>query len=1066
MSPFWQAKIWGLLHDPALKALHRNMSREGRWDLLRCMQGWKSPKDPSTHPHTTLNSTWLKYVGLCDLIASASDRATVGRLPARHSAVGYDSEGLQIRHLLSGKEQTLRLQQWHNRLTESNPTEFLGSAEQVMIFAFYLAIQGGFHKLALLLLQDYQFLDWAEKVVLAPIRKCEDPQKVFWWLWRCYPQALSTALGAEAAEPHIPLLPAETRLPDASLWSHVTMTSALAGGLAGYYDKPEAYPKKGERVKRKESRPHVATFSFTPVQELIKASRKMRDFWAGSWLLHYLSAKVCWAIAEKYGPDTLLYPCLYAQPLIDHWLLQKYPDFKEWIKLPSPETWKQKLLTAGFPNVLVMILPDNGEDPEATSGNPVRAAMAYAEETLKNEWKSLGQKVFDFLKTGRGQGGEQWRNIAPDTWDGWLKEQWQTYWVALPIGHRQAVLHHSPRQEDQYQEWIDKQNEFACPKPALFVETESKFLETVFKQTAPENGDDSSEPETREKFKARQPNMNVGSWWASIFDQTRFGLNAIKNARTWQLPTAFGPRSTVSGIGPVVHSHYTRGHWVTEGETEKFWSFDMGLFDGIEKLNATEVLKRGLHQILLGVLFPGEERESEKVPVLYPDLSSGVAGWLRQMERKENQEAIDYFLKACEEITGNFSWTQEGNDAPATLPWGIPWVAQHHPKWPNPRLLNAGWLIEDYQPANPTPEQPLTLSRVKELKSEELRKLRENISQLFAPGNNPTDWYVLAAGDGDGMGEWLKGGKLESYSNYIPDALHRQLDKMPAPMRDSFQEFLQLKKRMGPATHSALSRALLDFSNQLVPYLTEQRYAGRLIYGGGDDVLAYTNLWEWDSWLWDIRQCFRGADDPNGEFKSAGDYWRWNGGKIPENLSERPLFTMGHTATISFGIVIASHSVPLAIALENLWEAEKGAKDHKPPDGDPKDAVQVRVLYGNGNVLTATAKFDVFQQWKTLSENRLRLESAIFEQAANLWVQHPAPVEAAIAPWTKAFCSRREALKGDGSSQFQADLAEFIRVLWQTTPADTLDREVQSWLKLAAFVLRSRDIKLGGSAAS
>ncbi len=43
---------------------------------------------------------------------------------------------------------------------------------------------------------------------------------------------------------------------------------------------------------------------------------------------------------------------------------------------------------------------------------------------------------------------------------------------------------------------------------------------------------------------------------------------------------------------------------------------------------------------------------------------------------------------------------------------------------------------------------------------------------------------------------------------------------------------------MGPSTHSALSRALLDFSNQLVPYLTQNRYAGRLIYGGGDDVFS------------------------------------------------------------------------------------------------------------------------------------------------------------------------------------------------------------------------------------
>jgi CRISPR-associated protein Cmr2 len=61
---------------------------------------------------------------------------------------------------------------------------------------------------------------------------------------------------------------------------------------------------------------------------------------------------------------------------------------------------------------------------------------------------------------------------------------------------------------------------------------------------------------------------------------------------------------------------------------------------------------------------------------------------------------------------------------------------------------------------------------------------------------------------------------------------------------------------MGLSTHGALSRALLDFSNRLVPYLTEQRYAGRLIYSGGDDVLAYTNLWEWDSWLWDNKTVF------------------------------------------------------------------------------------------------------------------------------------------------------------------------------------------------------------------
>lgn len=45
---------------------------------------------------------------------------------------------------------------------------------------------------------------------------------------------------------------------------------------------------------------------------------------------------------------------------------------------------------------------------------------------------------------------------------------------------------------------------------------------------------------------------------------------------------------------------------------------------------------------------------------------------------------------------------------------------------------------------------------------------------------------------------------------------------------------------------------------------------------------------------------------------------------------------MGHKATISFGIVIAHHSVPMAIALDNLWEAEAQAKEHLSPDKKKK----------------------------------------------------------------------------------------------------------------------------------
>jgi CRISPR-associated protein, Cmr2 family len=102
-----------------------------------------------------------------------------------------------------------------------------------------------------------------------------------------------------------------------------------------------------------DSRPYVVTFTFTPIQEVVKASRKMQDFWAGSWILHYLSASICWSWAEKYGPDSIVYPSLYAQPLIDHWLLnKKYPKWQEEKLVNLPGT--RQLLTAGFPNVLVI----------------------------------------------------------------------------------------------------------------------------------------------------------------------------------------------------------------------------------------------------------------------------------------------------------------------------------------------------------------------------------------------------------------------------------------------------------------------------------------------------------------------------------------------------------------------------------------------------------------------------------------------------------------------------------------------------------------------------------------
>ena len=75
MSPFWQAK-WGLLHDPALKALHDNTGRGGNsfWQELEVMQSWL---DKGWNPETSCGVIW-KHIHLADYIASASDRGAIG----------------------------------------------------------------------------------------------------------------------------------------------------------------------------------------------------------------------------------------------------------------------------------------------------------------------------------------------------------------------------------------------------------------------------------------------------------------------------------------------------------------------------------------------------------------------------------------------------------------------------------------------------------------------------------------------------------------------------------------------------------------------------------------------------------------------------------------------------------------------------------------------------------------------------------------------------------------------------------------------------------------------------
>ena len=191
---FWQAKIWGLLHDPALKALHT--AGRGGNGLWRDLEVMKDGVDNGWDPESKSRKGW-KHIHLADYIASASDRGAVGSLSV---PINYNEEGLETRHLLSGKPRKLKLNSnVHQTLMQPKRGNFLVNLEDTLL--------------------------------PTEIQTEPDARKVFWWLWRCLPMATCQALGNQES---LLLMPAETRLPDSSIWDHASITAALAGALTGF----------------------------------------------------------------------------------------------------------------------------------------------------------------------------------------------------------------------------------------------------------------------------------------------------------------------------------------------------------------------------------------------------------------------------------------------------------------------------------------------------------------------------------------------------------------------------------------------------------------------------------------------------------------------------------------------------------------------------------------------------------------------------------------------------------------------------------------------------------------
>lgn len=955
LSMYYERKLFALLHDPYLKALYRNKGLKGAWQQVSCL---------NQHAQD-LQNWWNHHSGVtADHIASASDRLSFQRGMSTPPTTTVNITQVEIRHPITGAKSDLNF-------------AFAGS------------------------LSDENLAEIEQRSIWDKIRQESDAEKVFWWFWRFYGEAIASDRHIKSQAVYakdILLLPSDTRIPDCPLEAHTSITAALAGTL---------FPKNASNADRPQH-PWLLMFSFSPVQEFIKSSRKLLDFWSGSYLLHYLGAKACWFLAERYGPDTVITPNLYNQTIIDAFLLQKYPDFERYFEefgIAKPvETTGQpspSLVTAGFPNVITALIPAEDKD----------SIGQELQEHLRQTWLNLGKKVREAIKAKvrsryedarwvahiqdwigtqfpaaeqeelkkeflSWQQGGRWEWNA--LWEAQLENFWESYWIAFPLGDPEKSLT-CDRRAANYSSWKTAQAILAKAENPLPTAVEENVYSTI----------------------------NVGTWWPLLQQRLGSALSAVKNTRNWQFPASPGERSSISGAYSALHPNllyrdpFREGHGLPTSSLRLFWyvmsqAFP-GLFNGSERLNAIEVTKRmawkhGGVAEALGVECSEEDYENL---VRFPNASSIAAA--RFMVEYPNQ-VKQYWQELNQEFTADPDLQPYRNrfGGKTRRPTQIPQVDAKLGDY-NGVMFSAKWLAED-----------VGLETKEELAA--LRSAVDWAQKRVGWGDrSPADWWCILLADGDGMGDYVRGHNLKKYQAYVASNVVKDIQQKKSYIEnpDQWQKLInETPKRMGPATHVGLNRALLDFANRLVPYLVEQRHCGRVVYSGGDDVMAILPLEDALSVIDVLRQAWCGGTDPAGEFEPHGDYWQTvQGSKAAEVLGMRRLFTMGQGATMSMGVVIAYRSVPLPTVLENLWQAEKERAKKLPG----KDGLCFRVLYGSGNVLEAVLKGDRLADWQALLQQAdddvsPLLYRLVAELPQHCWLSQEQVIRKAIA----SIASRRE----------------------------------------------------------
>jgi CRISPR-associated protein Cmr2 len=186
----------------------------------------------------------------------------------------------------------------------------------------------------------------------------------------------------------------------------------------------------------------------------------------------------------------------------------------------------------------------------------------------------------------------------------------------------------------------------------------------------------------------------------------------------------------------------------------------------------------------------------------------------------------------------------------------------------------------------------------------EIKKKNEEIKKATKDKDLKLNkYYAIIALDGDNMGKWLSGDNINNPEKELLDF------------------------------HKNLSEKLGTYAGNVKTFIKQDDGSGKLVYAGGDDVLAFVNLNHLTEVLKALRKNFEKEVNQSEEIKKYR--------KDKENL------------TVSCGVAIAHYKIPLGEVLKRARKMEKAAKEK----GD-RNAFGLAVLKHSGEIEETVFKWN------------------------------------------------------------------------------------------------------------